>query len=85
MSNISNPISRRSMLAATAVVGVLPAGTLAHAAEAMPEPRRSGHGGSVPYWRDARLLEPSGLLRLKTARPAGILGLAFSPAYKKYG
>jgi hypothetical protein len=48
MSDISKPVSRRNMLAATAVGGVLSAATLAQAAETMPEPRRPGHGGSDP-------------------------------------
>src|ERR1700684_675073 len=48
MSKISQPISRRNMLAATAAGGVLSAVTLAQAAETMPEPRRPGQGGSDP-------------------------------------
>jgi oxalate decarboxylase len=36
------------MLAATAAGGVMSAATLAQAADAMPEPRRPGHGGSDP-------------------------------------
>src|SRR5580658_10879601 len=48
ISRISNPISRRNMLAATAAGGVLSAATLAQAADTMVEPRRPGHGGSDP-------------------------------------
>ena len=48
MGGVSRPISRRNMLATSAAGGVLSAVTLAQAAETMPEPRRSGHGGSNP-------------------------------------
>jgi oxalate decarboxylase len=50
MSSISNPISRRDMLAATAAGGLLAATTQAQAqiAETMPETRRPGRGGSNP-------------------------------------
>jgi oxalate decarboxylase len=48
VSDVSRPISRRNMLAATAASGVLSTATLAQAAETMPEPRRPGQGGSNP-------------------------------------
>jgi oxalate decarboxylase len=50
MTVVSNPISRRNMLAATAAGGLLTATTLAQAqtGEPMTEPRRPGRGGSNP-------------------------------------
>jgi oxalate decarboxylase len=49
-----DPISRRSMLAATAAGGLLTAATVASAqsGEPIPQPRRPGHGGTDPGPRD---------------------------------
>jgi oxalate decarboxylase len=45
-----NPISRRSVLAATAAGGVLTAATFANAqtGQLVPQPQRPGHGGTIP-------------------------------------
>jgi oxalate decarboxylase len=50
MSLVSNPISRRNMLAVAAAGGLLTSSTLAEAqtSEPMLEPRRPGRGGSNP-------------------------------------
>jgi oxalate decarboxylase len=50
MSTISNPISRRDMLAVAAAGGALSAATVAQAqtAPAMPQPTRPGRGGTNP-------------------------------------
>lgn len=50
MTLMANPISRRNMLGATAAGSLVTAATLARAqtAESMPEPKRSGHGGTNP-------------------------------------
>jgi oxalate decarboxylase len=50
MSFAENPISRRSMLAATAAGGLVTAATAAGAqtGETIPQPQRPGHGGTDP-------------------------------------
>ena len=48
MRKISNPISRRDMLAATAAGGALSAATLAQTADTMPQPTPPRRGGTDP-------------------------------------
>jgi oxalate decarboxylase len=52
-----NPISRRTMLSATAAGGLLTAATMANAqaGNAPPQPQRSGHGGTDPGPRNVML------------------------------
>jgi oxalate decarboxylase len=49
-----NPVSRRTMLAATAAGSVLTVAqaAAAQAAESIPQPQRPGHGGTDPGPRD---------------------------------
>jgi oxalate decarboxylase len=81
MSFATNPISRRNLLAATAVGGALTATTMAQAqsGEQLLEPRRPGRGGSNPGPKNPGRIEQNPDLILPPATDHGTLpNLRFS-------